>query len=63
MSTHRETGTKNGGDKIPAVADLNGQSPADAIASVDVDELLEALQAMRVGNFAVRLPGNRIGIA
>src|SRR5579864_605191 len=63
MSTHSDL-NKNGGPKgPPAVADLNGQSPAEAISNVDVDELLEALQAMRVGDFSVRLPGNRVGVS
>ncbi|MBV9331708.1 MAG: hypothetical protein JOZ55_09170, partial [Alphaproteobacteria bacterium] len=37
--------------------------PDERLGAVDAEELLEALQALRVGNFSVRLPGNRIGIS
>ena len=36
---------------------------ADLSTLVDVHELLAALQAMRVGDFSVRLPGDRTGVA
>src|SRR5262245_6516393 len=32
-------------------------------ANLELAELLRALQAMRVGDFSVRLPGDRVGIA
>ena len=35
----------------------------DLGGSLDVHELLAALQAMRVGDFSVRLPGDRSGVA
>jgi HAMP domain-containing protein len=35
----------------------------DLSTSFDVNELLAALQAMRVGDFSVRLPGDRTGVA
>src|SRR5215510_1875780 len=38
---------------------VNGSS---ASSSPDLHDLLEALQAVRVGDFSVRLPGNRIGL-
>src|SRR5215467_2069957 len=49
----------------------NGPAPAPALADVpdtgvnggsDLYELMSALQAMRVGDFSVRMPGNRVGI-
>ncbi len=44
------------GDKIPQ--HLNGDSDAHGLA-----ELLHAMQAMRVGDFSVRMAGDRIGIS
>jgi HAMP domain-containing protein/CheY-like chemotaxis protein len=38
---------------------VNGSS---APSSPDLHDLLEALQAVRVGDFSVRLPGNRLGL-
>ena len=35
----------------------------DGGATLDLDALLMGLQSMRNGDFSVRLPGNRIGIA
>ena len=35
----------------------------EAGGEFDIHELLSALQAMRVGDFTVRLPGDRIGVA
>src|ERR1700752_986325 len=45
----------------PAVSGNGDAAPAGE--SVDLHELLEALQAVRIGDFSVRLPGDRIGIA
>ena len=39
----------------------NGQDPH--LAEPDLEALLHALQALRVGNFSVRLPGDQIGLA
>ena len=44
---------------------LNGQSPTSPpveAASPDLHSLLTALQAMRVGDFSVRLPGDQTGL-
>src|SRR6185437_1815093 len=46
--------------EIPAKA--NGQSRKDD-ESLDLKALLEALQSVRVGDFSVRLPRDRVGIA
>src|SRR5215216_5556647 len=46
----------------PVVTSANGDAGA-AGESVDLHELLEALQAVRVGDFSVRLPGDRGKIA
>ena len=35
----------------------------DDVGEFDIHELLSALQAMRVGDFTVRLPGDRTGVA
>ena len=45
-------------DATPRTAD-----DADLSTLIDVHELLAALQAMRVGDFSVRLPGDRSGVA
>jgi HAMP domain-containing protein/signal transduction histidine kinase/DNA-binding response OmpR family regulator len=67
MSTHSEGPLgKTGGQKAPpshSEPKQNGQNGHDLYSNVDVDELLAALQAMRVGDFTVRLPANRVGIA
>src|SRR6201994_3643389 len=58
-------------DIIPEVAPLNGsaaQAPAtqngatNGAAGVDPHELLHALQAMQIGDFSVRMAGDRTGI-
>ena len=38
---------------------MNGAGPTD---SEELQELLHALQAVRVGDFSVRLPGHRVGL-
>ena len=53
------------GDNGPAEA-LGGPKPGHGYAEdagFDLHELLHALQAMRVGDFSVRLPGGHTGIA
>src|SRR5262245_15286984 len=35
---------------------------AEVISSADLRELLAALQAVKIGDFSVRLPGDRVGI-
>ena len=44
-------------------ADLAEGLPPDKASAVDLDALLEALQAVRVGDFSVRLPSNQTGEA
>jgi len=46
----------------PAEARLNGDSHEEN-APVNLQVLLSALQAMRAGDFSVRLPGDQIGVA
>ena len=44
----------------------NGNGHANGTATIEADhlhELLHALQAMRVGDFSVRLPGDQTGLA
>jgi HAMP domain-containing protein/CheY-like chemotaxis protein/signal transduction histidine kinase len=46
--------------------ELNGSAPDAAVnpgASPEQYELLNALQAMRVGDFSVRMPGSHVGLA
>jgi HAMP domain-containing protein/CheY-like chemotaxis protein/signal transduction histidine kinase len=48
------------------VASANGDSHETALTPeqpIDLHELLHALQAVRVGDFSVRLPGDRLGMA
>ena len=42
----------------------NGAGPlsGDAVSIAELRELLTALQAMKIGDFSVRLPGDRIGV-
>src|SRR5215469_12781240 len=58
-------------DLIPEVAPLNGSAApastpqngvANGAAVFDPHELLHALQAMQVGDFSVRMAGDRTGI-
>src|SRR6516162_4859753 len=47
----------------PAHAGDGGDdAPAGEISSPDLHALLQALQAVRVGDFSVRLPGERVGL-
>ena len=43
----------------------NGQTNGAAVDSdgIDLSQMLQALQAMRVGDFSVRLPADRTGLA
>src|SRR6516165_4757538 len=43
-------------------ADGTDTAPAGQISSPDMHALLQALQAVRVGDFSVRLPGERVGL-
>jgi len=63
MSTHSEGGQRTNGGAAVAGALVKTNGTEAHSAGFDAEELLEALQAMRVGNFSVRLPGNRVGIA
>src|ERR1700710_919702 len=49
---------------VGAAPNGNGHAgPADGATPLEVAELLDALHAMRVGDFSVRLPSHRVGIA
>src|SRR5262245_18045647 len=54
LASHRET------DAVVGVPDPNGYAAAE---NVDLPQMLYALQAVRAGDFSVRLPGDRIGLA
>jgi HAMP domain-containing protein/CheY-like chemotaxis protein len=41
----------------------NAAAPPTEVRDLNLHELLGALQAMQSGNFAVRLPGSRVGVA
>jgi methyl-accepting chemotaxis protein len=41
----------------------NAAAPLGEVRDLNLHELLGALQAMQSGNFAVRLPGSRVGVA
>ena len=50
----------------PTAADADTWAPSPAETArdqFDMDQLLEALQAVRVGDFSVRLPANQSGVA
>jgi HAMP domain-containing protein/CheY-like chemotaxis protein len=55
-----DASAQNGGNGVHADAQ---RAVIDGEANeVELHDLLDALQAMRVGNFTVRLPGNRVGL-
>src|SRR5215467_13827705 len=61
MSAHgrtRKTGTH---EKRVTVAEQIAQRNLEALTADETEELFEALQAVRVGDFTVRLPTNREG--
>jgi HAMP domain-containing protein len=64
-----ELSHSGGADTTTVERSNGGAAPAGAIhdlsdlGSLEADELLEALQAVRIGNFSVRLPGQRTGLA
>ncbi|HWA89842.1 MAG TPA: HAMP domain-containing protein [Rhizomicrobium sp.] len=55
---------KNGAPPPPALnGKVNGNGAAHLDTAVDQEALLRALQAMRAGDFSVRMAGERVGIA
>ncbi len=53
----------NGAAAAATAASLNQPTPADLNGdSLELRELLHALQAMRVGDFSVRMPGHQVGL-
>ena len=55
--------TANGSTAGPAALDKSAPSDRDGAAEAgDLRELLHALQAMRVGDFSVRMAGDQVGI-
>src|SRR5262249_32751133 len=63
MSAHSRPRRKGGHEGQIAAATSVGSETSDGIATVDADELVDALQALRVGDFSVRLRTDRQGIA
>src|ERR1700744_797228 len=59
-SPGHSTGNSNGFATSPTAESLNGEGPNGH--SLALHELLHALQAMRTGNFSVRLPTDRTGL-
>ena len=57
-------GTGNGSGEQPEASVIAAATPAAAIRDSDIGirDLLHALQAMRIGDFSVRLPGDQIGL-
>src|SRR5262245_16940578 len=56
-----EQAKSNGPVAVPTNGEANGHAAEDH--AIDAHELLHALQAIRVGDFSVRLPSDRVGIA
>ncbi len=50
--------TRNGSEENTRVSDRDGGGPTDE----QLRDLLQALQAMKIGDFSVRLPGDRVGV-
>src|SRR6516165_11367908 len=46
----------------PAAVALEGLGRGDGISPAQLTDLLHALQAVRVGDFSVRMPGDQLGI-
>src|SRR5580704_7531437 len=73
MSARGTATTKSGKKSSPRPAAMirNGAGPetdtngmhAQNVSSLDLEELLSALQSMREGSFAVRMAGDRTGLA
>src|SRR4051812_21816632 len=64
METNKTVARQGKSKAVPAAAPANGNAhQAINGETVDTHELLHALQAVRVGDFSVRLPSDRIGIA
>ena len=57
---HRDNSTPTA--REAGAAKPNGRAEA-ALSQLAMEELLEALQAMQAGDFSVRLPASRTGIA
>ena len=47
---------------VPVNGYVNGSRSAENVELSELRELLSALQAMKIGNFSVRLPGDRTGV-
>jgi HAMP domain-containing protein len=60
--TGRARRTGNGHSMGGTVAETPPMPAAEVISSSDLRELLGALQAMKIGDFSVRLPGDRVGM-
>ena len=54
--------TPSAGEGIPPIAKSNGK-PKDTESALDLTVILTSLQAMRDGDFTVRLPGAWVGLA
>ena len=60
----RESSNPAGREASPPSPKANGNGHAEAaLSQLAMEELLEALQAMQAGDFSVRLPASRTGIA
>src|SRR5687768_1080599 len=59
----RRGGNGNGHGGAGSVAEAPPmEQTAEVISTGDLRDLLAALQAMKVGDFSVRLPGDRVGM-
>ncbi len=63
MQPNRETVGEQGSNGAPETE--RAESPdrrLNGSSSAELHDLLSALQAMRVGDFSVRMPGNEVGL-
>src|SRR5215217_7760322 len=51
----------NGAPAVPPIEAANGKA-AEAVSATEMGQLLHALQAVRVGDFSVRMAGDQVGI-
>jgi HAMP domain-containing protein/signal transduction histidine kinase/DNA-binding response OmpR family regulator len=63
LRTSKKVGSSTN-DRTPAqVPDTSSPSEDGSGGDLDLHQLLEALQAMKAGDFSVRLPGHQVGLA
>src|ERR1700755_3355753 len=58
----RSSGNNADGDGAHSAVVAATLQPAEAVSAADLRELLQSLQAMKIGDFSVRMPSDRTGM-